>query len=168
MCFAPPARTRSSPAMGHPCVLLSYLDMHNSACFDSGLVLKRRNTAFCFMFGPPARAAIGVLRSLSPRALVRIQDASHEIRDRIERCLRRVTMRRMSGARHDRHLDRAVAFLLRDLDLADGPVLVVGALQDRNRHPDVGEIFRNIPLAKVWIEPGVAPAIEGVVDIAVP
>src|SRR5260221_6960245 len=116
----------------------------------------------------PTSAAVDVLRSLSPRALVRIQDASHKIGDRIERCLRRVAMRRMSGARHDRHIDRAVAFFLRDLDLADRSILVFGALQDRNRHPDVGEIFRNVPVAKFWVEPGVAPAIAGVVYITVP
>src|ERR1700687_3298587 len=120
------------------------------------------------MSGPADRAAIDVLRGLSPRLFVRSQNASHKIDDRIERCLRRVTMRRMSGGWNDRYIDRAVAFLLRDLDLADGPVLVVGALQDRNRHPDVGEVFRNVPVTKFWIEPGVAPAIEAVVDIAVP
>src|ERR1700716_4484311 len=121
-----------------------------------------------FHVRPMAAAAIDVLRSLPPRAFVCIQNASDKIRDRIERFLRRITMRRMSGAWNDRHIDRAVAFLLRDLDLADGPILVFGALQDRNRHPDIGEAFRDIPVAKFWVEPGVAPAVKGVVDIAVP
>ena len=54
-----------------------------------------------------------------------------QIGDRIERRLRRVAMRRMSGARNDRHVDRTVALFLRDLDLPDRPILVIGALHDR-------------------------------------
>src|SRR6266481_4261083 len=77
-------------------------------------------------------------------------------------------MRRMSGTGNHRHFDRTIAFFLRDLDLTDGPVLIVGALQDRERYPDVGEILRYIPLAKPVVEPRVIPTVEGVVDIAVP
>src|SRR5216684_4582937 len=77
-------------------------------------------------------------------------------------------MRRMSGTGNHRHFDRTIAFFLRDLDLTDGPVLIVGALQDRERYPDVGEILRNIPATKPVVEPRVIPTVEGVVDIAVP
>src|SRR5258705_1650700 len=77
-------------------------------------------------------------------------------------------MRRMSGTGNHHHFDRTIAFFLRDLDLTDGPVLIVGALQGRERYPDVGEILRNIPATKPVVEPRVIPTVEGVVDIAVP
>src|SRR5207247_5350942 len=70
--------------------------------------------------------------------------------------------------RNDSHIDRAVALLLRDLDLAHCPILVVNTLQDRYRYADIGEVFGNIPVAEIRIEPGAVPAIEGVVDIPVP
>src|SRR3982074_2292787 len=121
-----------------------------------------------FHVPPTVPAPINPLCSLSARAFMHIQNASDKIRDRMERHLRRFAMRRMSGAGDDRHIDRAVAFVLSDFDPADGPVPIVGALQDRNRHPDVGEVFRNIPVAEFRVEPGVVPAIEGVVDVAMP
>src|SRR5207247_11097241 len=77
-------------------------------------------------------------------------------------------MRLMSRSRNDSHIDRAVALLLRDLDLAHCPILVVNTLQDRHRYADIGEVFGNIPVAEIWIEPGAVTAIEGVVDIPVP
>src|SRR3981189_3109760 len=77
-------------------------------------------------------------------------------------------MRRMSGTGNHRHFDRTIAFFLRNLDLTNGAVLIVGALQDRERYPDVGEIVRNIPVTKLEVEPRVIPTVEGVVDIAVP
>ena len=67
-----------------------------------------------------------------------------------------------------RHIDRAIALLLRDLDLPHGAVLVVRALHDRDRHADIGEIFGDIPVAEFRIEPGAVPAIERVVDVLVP
>src|SRR5260221_4811160 len=102
------------------------------------------------------------------RALVDMQNASCKFRNRIKRRLRRFTMRRMSGARNDRHIDGTIAFFSGNLDLADCPILVVGALQDCNGHANVGEIFRNIPAAKCWVEPRSVPPVEGVVDVAVP
>ena len=112
----------------------------------------------------PAKALSGP----SSRAFVHLQNCVCKFRDRIERRLRRFAMRRMSGPRNNRHINRTIALFPRDLDLANSPILVVGALQDRDRHADVGEIFRNIPVAKFRIEPGAVPAVEGVVDIAVP
>src|ERR1700733_3241611 len=96
------------------------------------------------------------------------QNAPDEFRDRPERRLRRFAMRRMSDGRNHRHVDRTIALLLRDLDLSNGSILVIGALQDCDRHAYVGEVLRNIPAAKPGVEPGLAPAVEGVVDIAVP
>src|SRR5260370_245381 len=106
------------------------------------------------------------LRGSPLRAFVRVQSAFRKFRDRIERRLRRFTIWRMSGTRDHRHLDRTIAFFLRNLDLADCPILVVGALQDRHRHPYVGEIFRNIPAAKFRCEPAAVQAVERVADIA--
>src|SRR6266404_8762519 len=77
-------------------------------------------------------------------------------------------MRLMSRSRDHSHINRTVALFLCDLDLAHGPVLVVHTLQDRHRYADIGEVFGNIPVAEIRIEPGAVPAIEGVVDILVP
>src|SRR5450755_4119738 len=97
-----------------------------------------------------------------------MQNARCEFRDRIERRPRRFTMRRMSSPWNDRHIDRTIALFLRNLDLPYCAILIVGTLQDCNRHAYVGEIFRNIPAAKFWVEPGSVPAVEGVIDIAMP
>ena len=70
--------------------------------------------------------------------------------------------------RDHRHIDRAIALFLGDLDLPHCAVLVVRTLQDRNRHADIGEVFRDIPVAEFRIEPGAVPAVEGVVDVLVP
>src|SRR4051812_619689 len=77
-------------------------------------------------------------------------------------------MRRMRRARHDFQIDRAIAFLLRDLGLTQRPVLVVHALKDQDGNADISEIFRDIPVAEFRIEPGGVPAVEGVVDVLVP
>jgi len=86
----------------------------------------------------------------------------------MERLPWRFTMRRMSGALNEGHLHRAIALFLRNLDLADGPILVVFALNERDWDADIGEIVGNIPGAEFWIEPGAVPAIEGVVDVRMP
>src|SRR5579871_4568137 len=77
-------------------------------------------------------------------------------------------MRRMSGALNEGHLDRTIAFLLRDFDLPDRPILIQLALDERDRNADIGEILRNIPGAEFRIEPGAVPAVEGIVDVLVP
>ena len=100
-----------------------------------------------------------------------VMDGKHrigKILDRIQRRPRRFPVRRMSRPRDHGDIDRAVAFLLRDLDLAQRPVLVIHALQDGDRHADIGEVVGNIPVAEFRVEPGAVPAIEGVVDVPVP
>ena len=67
------------------------------------------------------------------------QNAIDEIRENPERRLRRLPMRRMRRVRKHRHVDRAIAFLLGDLDLPERPVVIVSALQDRHRNADIGE-----------------------------
>src|ERR1700726_3691180 len=74
----------------------------------------------------------------------------------------------MSGPWKDRHIDRTIALFPGDLYLANSPILVAGALQDGNRDPYVGETAGDVPAAKFRVEPGAVPAVEGVVDIAVP
>src|SRR5580692_8827593 len=74
----------------------------------------------------------------------------------------------MSRARYHRHIDGAITLLLRDLDLADRPILIVRTLQNCDRNTNVGKIFADVPSTKVGIKPGVIPAVEGVIDAAVP
>src|SRR5665213_4582350 len=97
-----------------------------------------------------------------------VQNAFCKFRDRMERLLRRFAMRLMTSPWQHRHIDRTIALLAGDLDLANCPILVVGALNDGDRDPDISKIFRNIPCAKLGVEPGAVPAVKGVVDIAVP
>ena len=87
---------------------------------------------------------------------------------RVQRRPRRIAMRGMARARNDFQIDRAVTFLLRDLDLTQRSILVIRALHDHDGTADVGEIFRDVPVAEFWIEPGAVPAKESVVDVLVP
>src|SRR6202012_410655 len=79
-----------------------------------------------------------------------------------------LAMRRMPGARDRRHIDRTVTFLPGDLDLAHGAVLIVLALDNGDGYADVGEVFADVPSTKVRVKPGIVPAVEGVVGIAMP
>ena len=189
--LAPPAKRRSSPAMSHPWDLSSEFwviaIMHNNACSEVSLA---QNSGICILFHVRLDGLAGhvsplrhgrlpdvdrdahdgdaaPIRLRGPRALMHAKCVC-KFRDGIERRPRRFTMRRMSGPRDHRHIDRTIALFLRDLDLADGAILVVGALQDRDRNADIGEVFRDIPVAEFGVEPGAVPAIEGVVDVVVP
>src|SRR5262245_37587672 len=102
------------------------------------------------------------------RFTVGMQHAVCELRERAERGVRRLAMRGMAGAFEDRYSDRAVAFRFGDLDLAQCPIMVVRALDDCDGDADIGEVFRDVPVAEFRVEPGAVPAIERVVDIAVP
>src|SRR5580698_1995890 len=77
-------------------------------------------------------------------------------------------MWRMTSPWQHRHINWTIALLAGDLDLANCPILVAGALQNGDRDPDISEIFRNVPCAKLGVEPGAVPAAKGVVDVAVP
>src|SRR2546421_9260284 len=113
-------------------------------------------------------SAAKALRRSPVRAFVAVENASCKFRDRIERRLRRIAMRRVSRARDDRHVERTIALFFGNLDLTDCPILVVGALHDCDRYADIGEVFGNIPGSKFRIEPSVVPAVKGVVDVAMP
>src|ERR1700760_4517071 len=77
-------------------------------------------------------------------------------------------MRLMPGAGYHRHIDRAVAFLFGNLDLTNCPILVGFALQNCDRNTNVSEIVADVPSTKVGVEPGVIPAVKGVVGIVMP
>ena len=62
--------------------------------------------------------------------------------------LRRFTLRRVTRARQYGDFHRAIAFLLRHLDLLHRAVLIVLALHDEHRHADIGEEFGDIPFAE--------------------
>src|SRR5215469_16023524 len=94
----------------------------------------------------PRKASAAPSGGPSLRA-TRWQHGASQFRDRLQRRPRRLTMRRMSGPGNNRHFHRAIAFLLRDLDLADRPILVVGALDEGDGNADIGEIVRDIPAA---------------------
>src|SRR3954471_16634637 len=102
------------------------------------------------------------------RAVVDTQYRFRKIRDHTQRLLRRLAMWLVAGAREDRHVDRAITLLPRDLDLPHGAVLIISALDDRHRHADIGEVLGNIPIPEIRIEPGAVPTMKGVVDILVP
>src|SRR5579872_2826622 len=102
-------------------------------------------------------------------ALVMVaEEPIDELRSRANGSLRRLAARIVSDAGQDRSLDRRIAFLLGDLDLAQRAVLVVLALHDQHRHADVAERISDIPVAELWIEPRLAPGAERTIDIGVP
>src|SRR5689334_17053868 len=133
--------------------------MHNNACFWSRLA---ENSKTCTLFHIAASD-----RGLPPR-LMEVHDGAMELRDRGQCRIRSFAVRRMPDARQDGHIHGAVAFVLRELDLAQGAVLIGRALDYRNGHADIGEIVGNIPAAEFCVEPRTVPAMEGVVDILVP
>src|SRR5438105_2609943 len=149
MYFAPPASVRSSPAMSYPWKLPG-ICMNYNACLGDGLA---QNVGICILFHV---------------WLIVAQNSVCEFRDGFKRRPRRFTMRLVSRPRDFGHIDGTIAFLPCNLDLADRSILVIRTLQDSDGDTDVGEVFRNIPAAEFRVEPGAIPAIEGVVDIAVP
>src|SRR4249919_2108367 len=74
----------------------------------------------------------------------------------------------MALAREQYHLDRTIAFLLSNLDLLHGAILVVLALHDQHRHANISEELGDVPFAELRVEPGAVPALERTVDIVVP
>src|SRR6476620_8426888 len=98
--------------------------------------LKRRNMHFVSYSQKMSRSANGLGRT-TLRALGS-QDGARELRDRLQRRLRRLPMWRMAGACNDGPVNRAVALASRDLDLPHGAIMVVRSLQDRDRHTDIG------------------------------
>src|ERR1700740_2955337 len=74
----------------------------------------------------------------------------------------------MSSPVEDSHVDGTVALFLRDLDLSNSSILVVLTLNDSTRHADIGEVFGDVPVAKLLVEPGAIPPVKSVVDVFVP
>src|ERR1700721_3816513 len=94
---------------------------------------------------------------------VQAEDPRGKAGDRRQRDVRPIALRIVPGARDHRDLDRAVALGLRDLDLADGAVLIVLALHDPDRPADIGKRVGDVPGAEAGIEPRVAPAMDAAV-----
>src|SRR5262245_62853198 len=76
------------------------------------------------------------------------QEPVGELRHRVEQQRRGLAMRRVPHAGQEGDLDRAIAFLARDLDVPDGAVLVGLALHDQDWHPDIGERLGDVPVAE--------------------
>src|SRR5437667_904013 len=148
MYFAPPASVRSSPAMSHPWNSLTCMN-YNAYFWDS----LAQNARTCILFHV---------------WLIVAQNGVCEFRDRIKRRPRRFTMRLVSRPRDFSHIDGTVALLPSNLDLADRSILIIRTLQDGDGNADVVEVFGYLPAAEFLVEPSVIPAIEGIVDIAVP
>src|ERR1700742_3926177 len=145
--------------------------MHNNACLGAGLVLFKPKYGILFhvRLAPRPRSGRSVeLRCAARRALTIAEDGVGEFRDRIQSRLWRLAMRRMPRPWNSHHVDRAIAFVLRDLDLTHAPVLIIDTLHDHDGDPDIGEVFRNIPVAELRVEPSAVPAVKGVVDVAMP
>src|SRR5438445_12191925 len=136
MYVAPPASVRSSPAM-EPSLEFAWkllIRMHYNASFWDSLA---QNVRTCILFHV---------------WLIVAQDGVCEFRDGCKRRPRRFAMRLVSCASDFSHIDGTVAFLPRNLDLADGSILVIHPLQDSDGNADVGEVFRNIPIAEFRVE----------------
>src|SRR5882724_4167828 len=116
--------------------------MHYNACYRAGLA---GIAEICIFFHARPSGLLPASRAAALRLSMALQDRVGECRDRMQRRCRGLAMRRMPGVGKDRHVDRTITLLLRDLDLADGPVLIVRALDNRNRYADIGEIVGNIP-----------------------
>src|SRR5581483_5833011 len=96
------------------------------------------------------------------------QDTVHEFGDRIERRNSCLAMRRVSRAFNDCDVHRAVTLGFGNLDLPQGAVLILRALHDLHGNTDVGQVFGDVPVAELRIEPGAVPGVERVVDVVVP
>ena len=95
------------------------------------------------------------------------EHAGYERADGFQRLLRPVDLGRMAGVREHAYLDRAIRLPLRNGDLRRRAVFVVLALHDQDRHADVGQIFVDPPVPEISVEPGLVPAPERHVDVAV-
>ena len=83
--------------------------------------------------------------------------------DRLGRRPRLVTVRGMAAVVEDEGTAGAGGSIRDDLDLTKGPVSVVAALHDEERHVHADELLLDGPVLELRIEPGIAPPAEGVV-----
>jgi hypothetical protein len=96
------------------------------------------------------------------------QQPIDELGGRTQSRLGRLAVGSMPRVRQQGDLDRAVALLLRHLDLPQRAILIVFTLHDQDRNPDVGEFIVKLPFAEFGIEPGPAPGVERVIGIGMP
>src|SRR6185436_19233657 len=86
----------------------SSFETHRGACHRAGL---RPDPLAMF---PSMRPVLAAGSASGGGLAVLVQQAMAELRDRLERHLRRLTMRDVLDARDQQHIDRAVALLPRD------------------------------------------------------
>src|SRR6266852_9503431 len=115
---------------------------------------------------PLARPGMTIL-SWAPNSSSYLQPPG-KIDNRRHRRLQRFAMRGVTDSFQDHGFHRTVALLLGDFDLSQRAILVVLALNDEDGHPNIRELLREIPPAKLRIKPWPAPTAERVVGIAVP
>src|SRR6266851_117431 len=115
---------------------------------------------------PLARPGMTIL-SWAPNSSSYLQSRC-KIDNSIHRRLHRLAMRDVTDSFQDHGFHRTVALLLGDFDLSQRAILVVLALNDEDRHPNIGELLSNVPLSKSWFEPWAAPVVERIVGIVVP
>ena len=93
------------------------------------------------------------------------QQAIDEGRDRLKGRSGHVAVRGMPRPRQDHHLHRAITFCPCGLDLRERAVLIVRALHNQDRHPDIAKRLGDIPVAEIRMEPWFEPRAEGAIDI---
>src|SRR4051794_18063191 len=89
----------------------------------------------------------------------------HKLRHRLQRPLWLLSMRRMSAIRDGDRLHRPARLAFDRLDLLPGAVLVALSLEDENGDLDRGQVLFDVPGAKIRMEPGTVPALEGDVHV---
>ena len=84
-----------------------------------------------------------------------------------ERFLRPLDEGRMAAAVEHQRFDRRIEAPLERADLGERAVLIGATLDRQHRNADIVDRVLDGPLREAWIEPGVVPAAEGALDIAV-
>src|SRR5579871_2238910 len=82
-----------------------------------------------------------------------------------KRAVRLLEMRGMPAIFQDLDFERRAGAILQGLDLPDRPVLIVPSPNRKNRTPNGADEPVDVPGHEARVEPGVAPAPEGVVDV---
>src|SRR5581483_11733351 len=89
-----------------------------------------------------------------------------QVRDRREHLVRMLEMRRVPAG-DVQSSDRAAQAALDRVELGHRPVGVVLALDEQRRRAHRAGGVLDVPRAELGVEPDVAPAVEGGVDVAV-
>ena len=91
----------------------------------------------------------------------------NEIRHRRQRRRFLVAVRGMLAIREDEARERSADAVLDGVDLGEGAVLVVGALDRQHRTAYARKNILDVPMAEIRMQPDVVPAAEGAVGVGV-